>query len=690
MEQREDMSTQTDTSLSLESTSDIREKIPTEMRYSTPPASVGSNLNMPSYPDTPIYALYGKLRNYQTEPRLYYRFNERIGNIEYLIADDLAPWLPAGSQLEARARQFLRDEAQLFGLDARWVDQTVFLKHRLHSLMGNHYIFGLRSISNANFGETLNTSLVFHFDLAEQLVMVTGTYYPLVDGKRFNMDSTAYQASLRPNGLAIGAVPAQGPVGITGAVAVEEALLQPSAVEGTSKLLWDNAKVEATLRAIAQDRYRVTAKGKAEENLNPQPQQVALFQPERKTIFNRSQQRHEACIQVKYVTAQHDAVFIINGQGSIVECFHVDARAPIHIAYTYRQFWQSEEPTTSPTDQLQPLNLPNLHKVVLRDLTSDTDLIGRYVDVRDVAGFTKPIVWGDLLENPALSFDAKSSLADRILAYYHIDQIQRYFRELGLTILDQYPSLNPIRVELGAQETKFQPNVQRILFKHLMENSIFVCTEARSSHIVYHEFVHAVTDALARLRRDSDSSEEKEKAWRIQVRQAHGLDEGYADYFACSLATRQGATFTTINSLQVDNQGKITVISHGRDLGKIGSNIEGGDAPSMERMIEVLKTHAEEEVQWPEEHLLGRSWAAFLWLCREQMTPDIADIVIAHSIFFLTRWSTFGAGVMALVLADRLLFDGIHEQMILDKAGGQMAKDWTTPQEFTSSRDVLR
>jgi hypothetical protein len=46
------------------------------------------------------------------------------------------------------------------------------------------------------------------------------------------------------------------------------------------------------------------------------------------------------------------------------------------------------------------------------------------------------------------------------------------------------------------------------------------------------------------------------------------------------------------------------------------------------------------------------------------LKPEIADIIIAHSLFFLTRWATFEQGVDAILLADRLLFSGAHKETI--------------------------
>ena len=76
---------------------------------------------------------------------------------------------------------------------------------------------------------------------------------------------------------------------------------------------------------------------------------------------------------------------------------------------------------------------------------------------------------------------------------------------------------------------------------------------------------------------------------------------------------------------------------------------------------------------------------------RTLLGSEIADMLIANSIFFLTRWSTFGMGVRALVLTDRLLFGGVHERDILEKADGKMACDWKIePEESEGAESRLR
>ena len=64
---------------------------------------------------------------------------------------------------------------------------------------------------------------------------------------------------------------------------------------------------------------------------------------------------------------------------------------------------------------------------------------------------------------------------------------------------------------------------------------------ARDARILYHEYVHAVTDSLARLQRIDKSGKDSDNKRLLEMIQSVAMDEGLADYFACSLAQRQGA-----------------------------------------------------------------------------------------------------------------------------------------------------
>lgn len=372
---------------------------------------------------------------------------------------------------------------------------------------------------------------------------------------------------------------------------------------------------------------------------------------ERKWYTSYADIQDKPCLQVKYNAADLDYVFILDNKGKILGAHNVQAPSSLRIGKVYENFWEIEE------------EADRLKQVVMRNLESDSELSGRYVKVQDNIYFTIPQEWGDAIPQ----FTSKITMPDRFMAYYHTDLAQRYFRDLGLEILDTYPHLNPLVVELGnTDRTKYLPNEERIRFRKLNQSDGTRCTDARSAHIIYHEFTHVVTDALARLRRQNAAST---KDWRYkQILQAHAMDEGFADYFACSLAKRYGATHTKVGPLKFEDA-RIRLDS-ARDL-NVDDNLNGLAITAVEPKVNDNNVIDESIIyDW------GQRWGRFLWKFRSYVGQEIADTVIAHSLFFLTRWSTFGMGVIGLLVADRLLFSGVHETIILEQCGGMLVKDW--------------
>lgn len=555
-----------------------------------------------------IKRFYNHLRRFTPEahaPKLFYKIsqleNQQQENIEYLVGSDLAAGLPLSGTLVDRAVQFLKHRSALFGFSRDQLDPQLFLKHTLYSQMGTHCIFGFRYKGR----EKAETSVTLHLDQAGHIVMFQGVYQTGMSWDDIKLD---------PN------------------------------------------KISSTLADIEQGKYRIE-KGKLKKFSEAKwvPNQIKVAEqwyPDWKEKYYR------LCLQVKYLTPFHNHVFIVGGQGEIIRHYLVDAKAFLRIAKVYQNDWSLGE------TELES-KFKQLKQVILRDITSDHELIGRYVAVKDNIMADKRLVdWDKLRTEP---FRLDSSLPDRVIAYYHIDLIQRYFRELGLNILDDYPSLNPIQVILDNEivESKFLPDEQSIHFRRLANIKKCLATDARCARIAYHEFVHAVTDALARLRRNDEVDPENPRLTHII--QAQSMDEGFADYFACSLAARLDNCEPFIGPMTF-NKSKLAIDSCPRDLKgdllklpELGHN--NGQQPFDFENIDTQIIY-----NW------GEVWGRFLWHLREELGLEVADTIIAHSLFFLTRWATFGLGVMALLLADQLLFGGIHGEKILAK--GKEVKDW--------------
>jgi len=284
-------------------------------------------------------------------------------------------------------------------------------------------------------------------------------------------------------------------------------------------------------------------------------------------------------------------------------------------------------------------------EAILQDMESSSELIGKYAAIKD------EIQTVYTTERHGIFLGETGSAFDRVTAYYHLDHIQRYFRErLGFRLLDEYSHLNPVTLVLRSETThvaEYDINAEKIMFYKLGSNNF---TAVRDPRLVYHEFVHAVTDAIARLHRAGQEQSPRTK----EILQAQAMDEGIADYFACSLAQRQGAKKALAYYMKSKRTWGIV-----RDLDpKRGAR--GAD-----ESVSVKIQELQDRTAWKtKKYELAQLWGQYLWQLRKSLGDDIADMLIAHSIFFLTRWATFEQGGEAILLTDRLLFSGQHQESI--------------------------
>ena len=382
---------------------------------------------------------------------------------------------------------------------------------------------------------------------------------------------------------------------------------------------------------------------------------------------------------VKAITDKGNHTVLVDETGAAAtNSVSKHARPTLGAGQIYKGFWKEQQPDALPSE-----------RVALRDLVDTRgSLTGRYVKVTD----SIDAVWKEDVHELTIDPGNDSSHFDRVMAYYHTDLAQRYFRELGLDMLDSYPHLNPLNVNLTAissRRTTFAP-LEAVLYLSKIPNSKgFSWTDARDPRIVYHEYVHAVTDALARLGRPNLADRANDRF--IQMIQACAMDEGLADYFACSLAARFGAQEPQFGTLR---------LTAGRLTWRVERDLAGTTAVPSASEAALNSATAAIALEWqnaqsanasnpPLEEMIYRwslPWSRYLWRLRspELLGVEIADMVIANSILFLTRWSDFAMGVWALVTADQLLFRGIHRDRILSGVGAGMPDSSTNrPLEFS-------
>jgi hypothetical protein len=549
------------------------------------------------------------INEHNMTPTVSVIFDAKNRNVECLMAlgavDGLWSKSPDGLSDEEYARSFLIAHSALFRLYPEVFTDYLVLKHVLHSLVGTHLIFDLR-VAGSNLEDV---GFTVHLDRQRHIVMVCAAYDP---------DRTYDGGQIDLINLPIGGL---------------QAVLKDRQPRG----------------GLDIERVWLADSGRAS--------------------------RYMAAWRFKLLDQNNTTWYCLTDQDHILTEYAVDPEAAPS-GYGVGRLFASTSAKRG--------ELPAAQWVVLRDLTSDRELAGRYVVVQDEIDPTSPR-WSEFDANTQLSlassadedrqlplpgkfvFSANSTRSDRVIAYYHTDRVQRYFRELGLAALDDYPALNPIKVRLSrAAKTQFINSDQCIQLALIpgakRRGTQPLCTQAREPRVIYHEFTHAVTDSLARLQRGNWTDGAHRRHW--QLLQAAAMDEGLADYFACSLAARSGDADPKFALLKIafgrivydiDQQRMLTLQQGETEWLKPILQPEPADfAAKRDGFFEGLK------YDW------GTRWGKFLWQLRTQdkIGAEAADLLVATSLFFLTRWSTIVGGVLALLQADQLLFGGVHRRSI--------------------------
>ncbi len=258
---------------------------------------------------------------------------------------------------------------------------------------------------------------------------------------------------------------------------------------------------------------------------------------------------------------------------------------------------------------VNPRRTPNLAAARLDNIgpVPADRLTGAVVEVRPGVGAAFTQAFRDCRLQPA---DAGF---DEAHAYYHLVNAVRYFeRILDSPILEAAP-FAPIRAIVrhppSAGNAFFQPSTGRLLFGDFGPRP-----SSRSADIIYHEFGHAVSDAICRLGRSFTLNTP-----------ARGMGEGYSDYFQASAFDNPRIGDFVLNTAQGM-----------RDLSKPGLRFGAGFQG--------------------EEHDTGEIWGSVLWSIRGRLGAGVTDMIAIESLQFLGPNATFEEGLGALLRADARLF----------------------------------
>lgn len=632
-----------------------------------------------------INKVFERIKTYALKPKIYYKIHRDLENLEYLIGyPDLAAGLQLSDEPKERAREFLLELSELFGFSTTQEFRLqLYWKHDLSSWMGTHCIFGMRAAAI----EMEENCFVVHFDQEGHLVMVSSVYQPgmkmePVEGEKSDDDlhkdllgeDAAYY---KLTNFSLQTLQRAG---------IREEILRPlQKKEFQNKGFRKKEDYWGAVQQQVEKELPVKTKQLLLEHAQKNLSSSANIHIERMWFPDWNYKQYQKRWRVKIATPEEDIIRIYNDKGEMEREYLRSVKAMPGKTVLGRTFQGFLEPRLELSEELggrlraiaeddEKMTKRPLETVILRDLTSNHELEGRYASIKDDLN----AVYWDFLNSQNLRImksDLKfSTWVDRMMAYYHIDLIQRYFRnELGLEVLDTYPHLNPVRVVLSEHRSQYMTQKMQIHLGKWRGTSFW--TDAREARIIYHEFVHIVTDALARLSRADET--DTDSARHFQILQAEAMDEGMADYFACSLAIKQGGRHAVFYPGMQVVAGRI-IWEPPRYLERPCKEQIRNDKPLIDVPYNLQIAYTDDVKEDPEtsKYEWAEQWGRYLWALRGYLGADIADILIAHSIFFLTRWATFGMGVLAIMLADHLLFEGSNERAILTMCEGCAAKDW--------------
>ncbi len=259
--------------------------------------------------------------------------------------------------------------------------------------------------------------------------------------------------------------------------------------------------------------------------------------------------------------------------------------------------------------------------VELKGLDGSGRLKGQYVDTtntpRSVKSATNKFI-----------FTRRSNAFEAVMAYYHIDSLQRYLQSLGFTgskaILNR-----PMKVNVhGSREDQSyyinSPDRQDLTFG---DGGV---DDAEDADVIIHEYSHAIQDAIV--------------PGFGQSHEGGAMGEGFGDYMAASFFDEYKTGTRKVKFAEWDAKGA-----------------EGGPFGFLRRLDGNKKYPAD---MANEVHDDGEIWSACLLQLRALLGGKKADTVILESHFYLNQYADFRDGAEAIILAEKNLYNGKQGKQI--------------------------
>jgi len=254
-------------------------------------------------------------------------------------------------------------------------------------------------------------------------------------------------------------------------------------------------------------------------------------------------------------------------------------------------------------------------RVTLRELKPGGRLKGPYVDTTITRKYAKS-------PNFEFTYNREDDRFEEVMAYYHIDSLQRYVQSLGFKgergILDR-----PMKVNAhgGRDDNSYydpSPGRRSITFG---DGGV---DDAEDADVIIHEYGHAIQDAII--------------PGFGQSQEGRAMGEGFGDYLAGTFFYKFKRGVRKVRIAEWDAKG-----------------YQGGPAECLRRLDS--NKHYPEDMEG-EEHSDGEIWSACLWRIRKLLGRKKADTIILESHFYLNQYSDFKDGAEAIIMADDNLYKG--------------------------------
>jgi Fungalysin metallopeptidase (M36)/Fungalysin/Thermolysin Propeptide Motif len=217
---------------------------------------------------------------------------------------------------------------------------------------------------------------------------------------------------------------------------------------------------------------------------------------------------------------------------------------------------------------------------------------------------------------------------DAVMAYYHVDRMQRYLQSLGFS--NVVHRAIPVNLHATQDDNSFYSPANGSL--NFGDGGV---DDAQDGDVISHEYGHAIQDSQI-------------PGFGVTT-EGGTLGEGFGDYWQAAMSANEGNTDVFNTCFAEWDTSTIT-----------------DDALPCLREVdhEWAVNQAVDACSGREIHCVGQAWSNLLWTIRKQLGGTTADRLIVQSQFSYSAESGFRDAALALLFADQQLNGGANRSFL--------------------------